>query len=57
MSYEEFRSELDKRVEAVRFTEEETEISKAYNLGLTTVQSYAKTIFLEMMMKEREQNV
>lgn len=57
MSYEEFRSELDKRVEAVRFTEEETEIAKAYNLGLTTVQSYAKTIFLEMMMKEREQNV
>ena len=57
MSYEEFRSELDKRVEAVRFAEEETEISKAYNLGLTTVQSYAKTIFLEMMMKEREQNV
>lgn len=57
MSYEEFRSELDKRVENARFAEEETEIAKAYNLGLTTVQSYAKTIFLEMMMKEREQNV
>ena len=57
MSYEEFRSELDKRVEDARFAEEETEIAKAYNLGLTTVQSYAKTIFLELMMKERVQNV
>lgn len=57
MSYEEFRSELDKRVEDARFAEEETEIAKAYNLGLTTVQSYAKTIFLELMMKERAKNV
>ena len=57
MSYEEFRSELDKRVEKVRFAEEETEIAKAYNLGLSTVSSYAKTIFIELMMKERKQNV
>ena len=57
MSYEDFKNELDKRVEDVRFSTEETEIAKAYNLGLATVSSYAKTIFLEMMMKEREKNV
>ena len=57
MKYEDFSIELDKRVEDARFAKEETEISKAYNSGLDTVACYAKTVFLELLMKEREQNV
>lgn len=57
MRYEDFSIELDKRVENARFAKEETEISKAYNSGLDTVACYAKTVFLELLMKEREQNV
>ena len=58
MKYEDFTKEIDKRVEDVRFHDDNmTEIAKAYNAGLDTVACYAKTVFLQLQSKEREQNV
>ena len=56
MSYEDFKKELEKKVEDGRLTCD-TVVGQSFNSGMETVACYAKTVFLELQMKERKQNV